>query len=545
MIGLRIAAWVAQPLLIGFAVWQALGGRAFDLARPVAFSGEALFFLAQAKATLEHGWWWTTPSLVKLSGLFTSDVFVATNVAWFMMLLLSGATAAWCLRRLGISRAGAWGAGVLFALSPYALYHNTVRPNLATYLIPFVVTMAWKLSADRSLSWHWRGSRVLLVGALLLGLNGLDYAVFGIFTLLFGVVIGAAADRRSARMAAGLLPLGLIVVGVFVSLAPNGVVSRRPEERAALQFPAADSETYGFKIRQFVSPVPDHWLPPLRAWASRQERAVFPLETQNTGSRAGLVAAVGLLGLFVVVMVPSIAKGTPNPALVLGGSRLALAVVLLGTIGGAGSILAVLIGSSAGPYTRVTPFVVFLALGAVASVVDHFDRRRRQGLWILIVAFGVFDQTIALRPVAAEAPGIAEEVRQLREIVGRFEQGQPGSRVFQLPIRPYPEDGGVARLAGFDPFKPHLVSHGPRWSYPATSRSALRWQEEIAQVALRDLPARLARDGFAFILVDKYGYDDAGQSVLAGLQTIENHALLVRANERYAALDLRFAVKGQ
>jgi hypothetical protein len=566
VIGVRIAAWVAQPLLIGFAVWLALGGRALDLARPLAFSGEALFFLAQAKGTLDHGWWWTNPSLgapsthravplpmdapvyqglVKLSGLLTSDVFVATNMAWLMMLLASGATASWCLRRLGISRAGAWTAGVLFALSPYALYHNTMRPNLATYLIPFVVTIAWKLSADGSLYWHWRGSRVLLVGTLLLGLTGLDYAAFGICTLVFGAVIGAAADRRATRLAAGLLPVGLIVVGVTVSLAPNWMLSRRPDERVQLQFPASDSETYGFKIRQFVSPAPDHWLPPLRGWASRQERAVFPLETQNTGSRAGLVAAVGFLGLLVAVLVPSIAKGTPNPALVLGGSRLALAVVLLGTIGGAGSLLAVLTGSSVGPYTRVTPFVIFLALGAVAIFVDHVAPRRRKVAWAFIVVFGVCDQTIALRPVAAAAPSMAAEVRQLHEIVGRFEQGQTGASVFQLPIRPYPHDGGVARLAGFDPFKPYLVSHGPRWSYPATSRSALRWQEAIAQVAPRDLPERLARDGFAFILVDKYGYDDGGQSVLAGLQTIENHALLVRANDRYAALDLRFALKAR
>jgi hypothetical protein len=53
------------------------------------------------------------------------------------MLALSALSATWGFRLLGVSRAAAGIAAVLFALTPFAVYRNTGHFNLVIYLLPF------------------------------------------------------------------------------------------------------------------------------------------------------------------------------------------------------------------------------------------------------------------------------------------------------------------------------------------------------------------------------------------------------------------------
>ena len=65
----KLLGWLAQPVFVVVVVWLALGGPDFQFDTPLMFSGDALYFLAQAKATIDHGWWWTNPSLAAPSTL--------------------------------------------------------------------------------------------------------------------------------------------------------------------------------------------------------------------------------------------------------------------------------------------------------------------------------------------------------------------------------------------------------------------------------------------------------------------------------------------
>src|SRR4029077_7624269 len=108
-------------------------------------SGDSLTYVAQIKTTIDHGWWWVNPSLgapfvfnellfpsntnvdqalVWLISRFTREVGLTANLAWILMVALSGCTATYGFRMLGTSRIAAVTCGALFALSPYALYRN-------------------------------------------------------------------------------------------------------------------------------------------------------------------------------------------------------------------------------------------------------------------------------------------------------------------------------------------------------------------------------------------------------------------------------------
>ena len=114
--GGRFAVWWAPPVVVLFVVWLGLGGTTWDPQVPISFGGDGLFYLAQSKSTLDHGWWWVNPSLglpteyhalvfaqntnvdqaiVWLVGRFTREVGAAVNVTWLIMLALGSVTTTW------------------------------------------------------------------------------------------------------------------------------------------------------------------------------------------------------------------------------------------------------------------------------------------------------------------------------------------------------------------------------------------------------------------------------------------------------------------
>jgi phosphoglycerol transferase len=559
--------WLTQPLLTGLVAWVALGGPDFSFSTPFVFSGEGLYYLAQAKATIDHGWWWTNPSLaapstlqavllpwganvdqlvVKLVGGFHQDAATVVIISWFTLVVLSGMTAAWCLRRLGISPFGAWAAGALFALMPYAAYHNITRFTLGLYLVPFAAALAVRLATDEVADWSWRGVRGLLAGVVLLALNTIDYAAFGVVIIAVGSVAGAMFTRRRSRLVAGGLIVAVMAVLMAAAAAPRWAAWAAHGQPAGLHDRPVNAETYGLKIRHLVSPLPDHWLPPLRLWASQQRRASFPLETENAGSRLGLVGSVGLLGLLAVLMAPSRAGEGRIGDLIRGVSRLTLAAILYATIGGFAAVLAVWGVGHPGLLARVAPFIAFLTLAAVALALDRLAWKKRLGVWAAVLTLGLFDQSVAFHSLTGDQRRTGEDIRELREVIDRLEPNHSSrAMIFQLPIRPYPGDHGVEDMGPYDHFRPYLLSRGSRWSYPALSEAQLRWQEAVSQVDPRHLPVYLAREGFTGILVDRSGYGDRGDALIKALETIPNAALLVRGSGRYAAFDLRFALSAR
>jgi hypothetical protein len=562
----RRLLWILQPCVIAVLVWTALGFPRRDLRVPLAFQNDALFYLAQAKTTIDTGWWYRTAALgapsghhavlfpqsasvdqalVRVVGLRWPDVGAAMTVSWIVMLALGGVIAAWCLTRLGVSLGGAWAAGILFALAPYALYRNVAHFGLSPYLVPFAATSATVLATKDGLDWRWRGWQWLLAGNLLLGANAIYYAVFGGFFLVVGAIAGAIRFRRPATLVAGGTAIAVLALAATLNMVPTLVAWQREGRPEGVVHRVADAELYALKIRQLVTPVQGHWFPPFRSWGQHDADAGFPNETENVGSRLGIVATTGFLGLLAVLLVPSFASDDESGDTVRTAARLTLAAILLATLGGLGSVFSELVSPAIRSYTRITPFITFFALTAVALAIDRW-RPRRPAVWTAVWAFvlvlGVADQLVGLWPVTTMVAQTASEYRRLRFFVGQLEQRLPAdAMVFQLPLRPYPVDGGSARLGTYELFKPYLVSHSLRWSYPALSDAQVRQQARIAAIPAADLPAFLAGQGFAAILVDRLGYDDNGNGILAALQTVPMQALPIGQTERYVALDLRFA----
>jgi phosphoglycerol transferase len=555
-----------QALLIASSLFVYLHGWRRDFRLPLGFSIDSLFYLMQSKSTVDNGWWWfnsmlgapfgfdelafpsntnVDQAIVWVVSRFISQAITAINVAWMMMIVLGGWSATWCFRRMGVSATNATMAGVLFALSPYALYRNVGHLGMATYLVPFVCTAALQLASGHlwGRDFLTGSGACLLVGCALLGFNYVYYPFFGSFFVCVAALVGYLSTREPRILRAGTLCLAVLVGCTLLNLAPSLVSwSRHGKPILIADKMPAESEIYGLKIRTLISPLPGYVFAPFRAWTDKEAEAQFPLETENSSSRLGLVGTLGFVGLLSLLLMPWIADRFATGKLLFSASQLTIAGVLLATIGGFGSLFSLIISPQIRAYNRICPFIEFFALGAVALVLDAQlkTRKRRLAAAGIVLALGLSDQGHATAPMNAEYTHIVAEVPTIEAFVSQLEKLLPdGAKVLQLPFRTYLNDTGFLRMQPYDHFKLYLLSHRIRWSYPALSNEQVAWQQAAASLPGRQLPYQLAREGFAAIVIDRYGYADAGAAITAEIRGALGERDVIAQTARYVAFDIR------
>ena len=542
----EFVVWLTPPALIALILFAALANpqRAFSV--PVNQSPSALTYLAQVKGVLDDGTQthllpWIAPVdrlIVRAVGLTGAAVGGTANMAWLLTLMLGGSFAAWGYRRLGMSIPGACVLGILYGVSPYALYWNLEEPSVIPFLVPFAATAALALATGAIADWPRREVFVLLGGLLVLGLNGREYAYFGAFLTVIGAVAGAVRSGRAAPTSA--MVAAVLLAATLVSLMP-AIRAPQPEPDPTYRVTAADAETGGVKLRQLVGPLPWHWLPLFSEWSRREGAAGFPYETANHLSRLGIVGSVGFLGLLWALLIPAAAGPPPHGETVRAASGLTLAAFLVATVGGLGTIVSLLIEPTILVFSRITPFLIFFSLAAVGVWVERAAAGRRRGrlVWVALAILALLDQMVAIRPLHRGVAKTRIEYRQLQGMVEVLERELPaGARVYQLPDRTDHLQRRVVRMPPNDDLKPYLVSRHLLWRYPA--RTAAETRDDKPRDALEPdaLPARLAQDGFSAIVVDRLGYDDHGEAVLAALHATGRTTVLAQT-ERYVAFLVR------
>jgi phosphoglycerol transferase len=566
---LGAGAAIGQAAVIVFSLYVFLRGWTRDLDVPFQFFFDGLFYLAQAKSTIDNGWWWFNPMLGAPFGLdelafpangnvdqaivwavsvIVPDTFRAVNVAWASMVVVSGLAATWAMRTLNVSLPSAVVAGTLFALSPYALYKNLGHFGMAIYLVPFACAAALQLASGQLPERGYvKGvGLVLVIGCALLSFNYIYYPFFACFLVGVATIIGSVAERQWRILRAGSLILSVLVGCTAINLAPSLYSwSQHGKPVIMVEKSPAHSEVYGLKIRTLVSPVIHHWFPPFRKWIESESTAQFPLQTENTVSRLGLVGTLGFLGLLAFLFLPAAAGRSAARRTLLSGSQLTIAAVLLATIGGFGSLFSLLISPDIRAYSRIAPFIEFMALAAVAIAMDSMfrSRRKRIGAAVIVLMLGLADQRGAAADMNIDYPNINAEVQSLGSFVRRLEDRLPdGAMVFQLPLRTYLNEGAGARMGPYDHFKMYLLSDNLRWSYPALSNAQVTWQAAAGSLDPERLPYQLAHEGFAAVVIDRYGYEDNGSAIIASIRTPLTSlggSEVIAETDRYLALDIR------
>lgn len=471
---------------------------------------------------------------------FVRNYVAVLNLFALLTYPLIAAAAAWSLRRLGMSGPVAAVCALLYALLPFHQSRVTFHLFLSAY---FVVPLVIALVADVVLrpsgaavtGRRWLGLPLWSWGVvLLMGTCGMYYAYFGLVLVVLAGMIAAYRDRTWRA----LLPALVVVVGVVVLLALQMAPSyaywaNEGRNNTGDSRQPVESDFFGLRLTQLVYPMDDHRI---ARFAQAKQFLHDSLEMISPSmafiaydSSLGVVGALGLLVLGFWALTapfrapPGGAHGTPGKLALLG-----VASFLLGTVGGVGSVIAFLGFPQIRAYDRITVYVAFASIAAVAWVADVFVARVVRGGWsgarrvavaiglALLLVVGVLDQTNPAA-VAPDYDEISAVFDSDAAFVSDVESALPDdSLVFQLPYVTYPEGPAPEGTGVYDPLRLYLHSATLHWSAGAfAGREAATWQAETTELDVDAMLARLAEEGFAGLTVDRRGYDDGGRELEA------------------------------
>jgi phosphoglycerol transferase len=426
---------------------------------------------------------------------------------------------------------------LLFAFLPFHILRGQLHlPYAAYFTVPLGCTVAlWVWDTP------WTG-RKYAIAMLICGVLSLDLPYWPFFTAFAISVAGmcaAFANKSMHPIAAAITLVSLIGFTSFLNVSPNLLYRlHHGSNTAALVRHPQEAEIYGLKIVQLMLPVLDHRFAPFRKLRERYDAAA-PLVNENSTDTLGMIAAIGFCALILFAFIDRnlCARWPVWRRLV----KLNLACVLLGTVGGLGSLLSFTLFDKIRGYNRVSVLIGFFALFAVGIMLTEIcSRVPVWAAWVLCVAvvvFGVWDQTPPnYNFYEVNKARMANDGAFIKAVEAKLPKA---SMIFELPYQRYPEGGFVNRMRDYEPLSPYLYSERLRWSYGSIKGRAEDARErQVASSAATEMLRALVLRGFRGIYIDRDGYPDNARALEESFTSILNEQPMVSGDSRLSFFDL-------
>lgn len=547
----------AAVILSVLVTYFVSGGWKADWAAPLSYGADALFSLQLIQRMNEGGWLFDTtrqgfpyavnlldfPSsdlglhlLLKLLGLVLQDAGLTFNVFFVMGFAASAASAYVVLSKLGLGPRLSFAGALLFALAPYH-FARLDHVMLSWYaVVPLYFWLAWKVAGLAGNCPPVRRRDMAL--AFVCGFFGIYYAFFGAVLLCIASLAKAmrSGSLKSWGRSGPILvasTLLAVVINVSPTLVNNAVNGKNTE--VVKRFPN-ETEVYGIKLAQLILPPEEHRIR-LLGKTTGHYNDDFPLVNENTMSALGAVGAAGLVLMLWTVLRNNVA-GADDPVMAL-LAFMTLCLLLLCTIGGFSTFFSMFVTPSIRAWNRAS---VFLQFACLAAVMWSLSRRRSSRLhrWPaaafcgLVVAVAVIDQTP--RNFSRTARESARDYRADERFFSEVEKNLPaGSAVLQLPYVFFPEGPPTFKMEAYDPAKPFLHTQTLRWSWGGVKgRAADRAYRALVEREMDTMLAQARRAGYRGLLIDRFGYADAGRAVEKELWLLLGVLPQVSADSRWA-----------
>lgn len=540
MRALRAGAYYAAQAALSVLVLALLPPlRDLPLRVPVTYERDGLFLTILAKTVHEDGlfhatrfgapfgvdladWplgmWLPLGQLAGLTGLF-GEPGTAINVYWLSTIVLAALCATYALRRLRLSPGLAFVLGILYAFQPYAFYRNVEHANLAFPFVPLLALLCLRVAGARPED-ETRSERALtLLACVAQGLSFVYYSFFACVLLVVAAPLGWLRTRRRRLLLRAAAAVAVLVACTALTLLPSLVYWQRHGFNPDLDYkPPAETDAYALKLRQLLTPIPDHPLAPMRAIARQIEEARFPGDNnENLLSRLGTLNGLALLGL-IGFLVARGAGALRSPDDDLDApAALTLATLLLATVGGLASLFSVFVSSDVRCWARIVVYLSFFVTVAAGSFLSRLAARLLRppragpavGLCALgaLLVCGLLDE-VPIGRLWTIRSGTDSAFAEERELVRRIESRlPPAAMVFQLPHMTVPVDRATyPPMLYYDPGRMYVHSRTLRWSWGGFIGRQHDWGRAVDALPAAEKVRTLALAGFSGLWVDRWGY---------------------------------------
>jgi hypothetical protein len=475
-------------------------------------------------------------------GKISGSIITGVNVYFFLTYALCFIFGLYALRFFGLSWSMAMAMALLYALLPYHQIQGLNHLYESTYfVVPIYVVILYLIYrgaqrqafdgtgyivyGDRYLDRGWFLIAALLFVFFPASLQPYHQFFFALFAGFAGI-LGSVDARKWRPFWIGLLFAGVACAGLLVQTGLDEASWGDPQHwvHTATQLTRyGEDEWYPLKLIQMLLFIPGH-----RVELFAQLRSIYDaghplINNETTSTSLGLIAAVGFLGLMWLFLTASRVQ-KPLPRFI---ARLALFGLLLGIMGGLGTVISELSWAIFGPsfslsqarsWNRIIIFLGFFALLAFGWAMDRLiaipaKRAGWKGSWTTAItgvaalgvfALGAWDQVTHVPPdIYAGDDAVYDSDHAF---FARIDSLYPEVyRVFQWPAM-VPWSGAYGKVYYTDAYRPILNSRKMHLSFGAdpTSKQG-RWLSQVAKLPPSQLYGQLCSLGFQGVVV----HDDA------------------------------------
>ncbi len=448
---------------------------------------------------------------------------VTINVFFILLFPATAVISYLVMRKLGIKRVFSFIGSLTYTFLPYRFLRGEEHLFLSAFtLIPLTVLVLYWLMTDDRLFKIQKGfikykrniySAIILI---LVALSGIYYTFFACFFFLIAAFILFFNDKSNRNLKTvfkAIIPIGIMGLTIVIASIPArlelmkaGVNAEAPTRMAF------ESEVFGLKIAQMFVPTQDHGISKLRDILTQY--SYTPLQNEKS-AYLGMMGIFGFVALILALFI-KISHDNEQALKIKLLSKLNLAAVLLGTIGGFGSLFALLVTPQIRAYNRISVYIAYFCILAVCILLDMLTAKmKRTGLRRIalcavsaVLLLGIKEQSIPLTP--DEANQLAVSYHSDKDFVEDIEaEVGAGSMIYQLPYFQYPETPPMNRMVDYALFRGYLHSDTLKWSYgDYKGRNADLWNRMIASYPLDKKIETVTLVGFRGIYIDTYAYTE-------------------------------------
>lgn len=559
-------------LLTGLILAWALGAPNVSFYIPFAYRGDAMFAATIIKSIVDTGQYVTNPFLgaplgyniaeypiydiynfvvIRFLALFSQDYAVVLNAFYCSTYFFVAWLALFVFQRLGINRFFALVASLLFTFIPYHLMRGEDHLWVNVFLAaPIYVLLAFdvyntEISTEKTKDNYLKNIGYLFLCILAAASSAAGYfAFFGCYFLLVAGVIASIDKKKWYPLKKACAWVGLTVVVIMLSLTPDFIsqykYGHNPESADRVAF---DSEHCALKITQLLLPIDNHRVHPFRIFKENYNRTA-PFVNENRTSSLGMIGGIGFV-LLVLMLFVRRWGALKNTLFTL--SIFNMSALLLGMMGGFGSLFAYLISPTIRSYNRISVYVAFFSLAAFFLALQYLLKRKsldKSNKHIVVIAmslliFGLFDQIP--RYPAYKNDDLRDAYLSDQEIVKQIEKIMPAqSMIFELPYTIFPEAVKLNDLDEDELIKGYLHSHTLRWSYGAMrGRFVTKWQQAVSKQPVPRMLKDIVSAGFTGLYINRKGYKDHGRKIERELESQLHIKPIVSPDHNVIFYDLR------
>ena len=535
---------IGLVLIFGYKLWN------LDLDVPMAYAGgDEMSILVQAKMLESQSWVLSSDRLgapygttfydftsnmmhntetviLKIFVMITGNAAAGVNLTFLSIFFMAGIISYFVLRQLGITYWVASLASAVFGVSPYMFMRGAGHIVLAeAYFVPLSLLLCfWIFERDDVLRidknfFKVKKNYIAIIAIILIANNGIAYyPFFTCFMLVVTAISKFLKDKHFKDVLRAFTAIVGICIFVVLSILPGFIYSAINGKNidAVVRTGFAETELYGLKIIQLFIPANSHKIKFLENMISEYYDN-SPLINENITSYIGIV---GILGFIILMFVLFIRRDTIVKKRLAFLSELNLMLVLLGTLGGFGTMFAFLISPLLRAYTRISIFIEYVCIVAFAVVIYYLykkylksskDKVKRYtvmavGAVIMIGAsFENFPEGYDpdYNVIYATYHYDSEFIAQIESMV------EEGAMIYQLPYHKYPEGEAVNEMGDYQLFVGFLHSEKLRWSYGSVKgREGDEWNKSVSKMSYKKMVSTLKEAGFAGIYIDRTAYEE-------------------------------------